>query len=1047
MNPDPLRKAISETWLADEERITAQLIQRARLTPGEKAATEALASDLVRRIRLARDKRSAVDAFTQEYALSSEEGVVLMCLAESLLRVPDAPTIDKLIRDKIGSGDWDSHLNRSKSLFVNASTWALMLSGRVVTLDEAAKWDFGGIWKRLVARSGEPVIRQAVTFAMRILGRQFVLGRTIGEALRNARDDREMGYRFSFDMLGEAAYTMHDAKRYYEAYRNALAAIAADQPNGNASIFERPSISVKLSALHPRYEWIKHVRMMAELLPALVVLAGSARNSNIGFTIDAEESERLDIMLDLFEAMGEAKELRGWDGLGLAVQGYSKRGMPVIDWLCDLARRQDRRIPVRLVKGAYWDTEIKRAQEQGLPDYPVFTRKSGTDTSYLACARKMLGSRDVLFPQFATHNAHTLSAIQVLAGDNHNYEFQRLHGMGEALYELYRETEKPSMVGPGIRIYAPVGTHEDLLAYLVRRLLENGANTSFVNRLADEKSPISEIVADPVAQLEAAKPKRNPRIPKPLDMLPDRKNSRGFLWSDPEVATPMISRMEKALERPQRAAPVIGGKARAGAARQVRDPSDHRRVVGEIVEAGPQDAVDALVLAHGAQEAWDKRGGAARAAILERAADLFEADAPRLMALAVREGGKTLPNALGEVRETADYLRYYASRARALFETPIKLPGPTGEDNELSLHGRGVFACISPWNFPLAIFTGQVAGALAAGNAVLAKPAEPTPLIAAAGVELLHRAGVPEDVLHFIPGRGSKLGAAIFPDIRLAGVALTGSTEAAWAINRALAAREGPLAQVVAETGGMNAMIVDSTALPEQVTRDVITSAFDSAGQRCSALRVLFLQEDVADRMLELILGAMDELKLGDPFLLETDIGPMIDENARKGLEDHAVRMTKEARLLRNLTLGPEHEHGTFFPPHVFEIGSISVLKREVFGPILHVVRYAGDRLADVCEAINATGYGLTLGVHSRIDETAEFVRRHVHAGNTYVNRNQIGAVVGVQPFGGEGLSGTGPKAGGPHYLLKFALERTYTVNTTAAGGNATLLSLDNSGT
>jgi len=1047
MNPDPLRKAISEAWLGDEERITTQLIERARLTPGEKAATETLASDLVRRIRLARDKRSAVDAFTQEYALSSEEGVVLMCLAESLLRVPDAPTIDRLIRDKIGSGDWDSHLNRSKSLFVNASTWALMLSGRVVTLDEAAKWDFGGIWKRLIARSGEPVIRQAVTFAMRILGRQFVLGRTIGEALHNARGDREKGYRFSFDMLGEAAYTMHDARRYYEAYRHALAAITSDQPYGGPSIFERPSISVKLSALHPRYEWNKHARMMAELLPALVALGEQARAANLGFTIDAEESERLDLMLDLFEAMGNAESLHGWNGLGLAVQGYSKRGLPVIDWLCDLSRRQDRRIPVRLVKGAYWDTEIKRAQEQGLSEYPVFTRKSGTDTSYLACARKMLGRRDVLFPQFATHNAHTLSAIQVLAGDNRDYEFQRLHGMGEALYELYRETEKPSVVGPGIRIYAPVGTHEDLLAYLVRRLLENGANTSFVNRLADEKSPISEIVADPVAQLEAAKPKRNPRIPRPLDMLPDRKNSRGFLWSDPEVAAPMISRLEKALEKPQRAAPVIGGKTRSGGVRQVRDPSDHRRVVGDVIEAGPQDAIDALALAHCSQESWDKRGGAARAAILERAADLFEADAPRLMALAVREGGKTLPNALGEVRETADYLRYYASRARALFETPVRLPGPTGEDNELSLHGRGVFACISPWNFPLAIFTGQVAGALAAGNAVLAKPAEPTPLIASAGVELLHRAGVPEDVLHFLPGRGSKLGAAIFPDIRLAGVALTGSTEAAWAINRALAAREGPLAQVVAETGGMNAMIVDSTALPEQVTRDVITSAFDSAGQRCSALRVLFLQEDVADRMLELILGAMDELKIGDPFLIDTDVGPVIDENARKGLEEHAVAMTKEARLLRKLTLGPDHEHGTFFPPHVFEIESISVLKREVFGPILHIVRYAGDRLGNVCEAINATGYGLTLGVHSRIEETAEFVRGHVHAGNTYVNRNQIGAVVGVQPFGGEGLSGTGPKAGGPHYLLKFALERTYTVNTTAAGGNATLLSLDSGGT
>jgi RHH-type proline utilization regulon transcriptional repressor/proline dehydrogenase/delta 1-pyrroline-5-carboxylate dehydrogenase len=919
-----------------------------------------------------------------------------------------------------------------------------MLSGRMVTLDEAAKWDFAGVWKRLLARSGEPVIRQAVTFAMRILGRQFVLGRTIGEALRNARPQMERGYRFSFDMLGEAAYTEADAARYYESYRQALAVIASDRPDRSASVFERPSISVKLSALHPRYEWIKRARIMSELLPRLVALACDAREANLAFTIDAEESERLDLMLDVFEAMGNAEPLRGWNGLGLAVQGYQKRALPVIAWLGELAKRQGRRIPVRLVKGAYWDTEIKRAQEQGLPDYPVFTRKAATDTSYLAGARALLSRRDVLYPQFATHNAHTLSAVQVLAGGATDFEFQRLHGMGEALYEIYRE--KTGSAAPGVRIYAPVGTHEDLLAYLVRRLLENGANASFVNRLADERAPVSDIVADPVEQLERAHPRRSVRIPKPPDLLPDRKNSAGFLWSDPEMAAPMLRRMQEALAKPQRAALRIGGKPREGTWKDVRDPSDRRRVIGQVIEAGEKDALDALALAHRAQDSWDRRGGDARAKILERAADLLEADAPRLMALAVREGGKTLPNALGEVRETADYLRYYAARARALFEEPIRLPGPTGEENELSLHGRGVFACISPWNFPLAIFTGQVAGALAAGNAVLAKPAEPTPLIAAAAVEILHRAGVPEDVLHFIPGRGSKLGAALFPDNRLAGVALTGSTEAAWAINRTLAAREGPLAQVIAETGGMNAMIVDSTALPEQVTRDVIASAFDSAGQRCSALRVLFVQDDVADRMLDLILGSMDELELGDPFLLETDIGPVIDEPSQAGLANHAERMTREAKLLRKLVLTEKHAHGTFFPPHVFEIGSIGVLKREVFGPILHVVRFAADRLSDVCEAINATGYGLTLGVHSRIEETAAFVRGRVRTGNTYVNRNQIGAVVGVQPFGGEGLSGTGPKAGGPHYLLRFALERTFTVNTTASGGNAALLSAETFG-
>jgi RHH-type proline utilization regulon transcriptional repressor/proline dehydrogenase/delta 1-pyrroline-5-carboxylate dehydrogenase len=1046
MTTDPLRKAISDAWLADEDALSDELITRARLWPAEKAATEALAADLVRRIRLARDRRSAVDLFTQEYALSSEEGVVLMCLAESLLRVPDAATADRLIRDKIGSGDWGRHVNRSPSLFVNASTWALMLSGRVVTLDEASKWDFSGVLKRLIARSGEPVIRQAVTYAMRILGRQFVLGRTIGEALRNAQPQREEGYRFSFDMLGEAAYTKDDAARYYDAYRQALAAIAADQPDRASVIFARPSISVKLSALHPRYEWVKRARIMTELLPRLIALATEAREANLGFTIDAEESERLDLMLDVFEAMGEAAPLRNWDGLGLAVQAYQKRGLPVIAWLGQLAGRQSRRIPVRLVKGAYWDTEIKRAQEQGLEDYPVWTRKTATDSSYLACARALLGRRDAIFPQFATHNAHTLAAVQVFAGDTADFEFQRLHGMGEALYELYRESRPSQDRGPATRIYAPVGTHEDLLAYLVRRLLENGANASFVNRLADERAPISDIIADPVEQLERMRPRRNIRIPRPEDTLPDRKNSAGFLWSDPQVSVPMIAGMENALEAPQRAAPIIGGSERSGAERPIRDPSDRRRVIGEAIDATETDALDALGLAHRAQETWDRLGGNARAEILERAADLFESERAHLMALAVREGGKTLPNALGEVRETADYLRYYAARARALFEEPIRLPGPTGEDNELSLHGRGVFACIAPWNFPLAIFTGQVAGALAAGNSVLAKPAEPTPLIAAAAVRLLHKAGVPENVLHLVPGKGSRLGAVLFGDSRLAGVALTGSTEAAWAINRALASRKGPLAQLVAETGGMNAMIVDSTALPEQVTRDVITSAFDSAGQRCSALRVLFLQDDVADRMLELILGAMGELLLGDPFLLETDVGPVIDEPARDALAAHATQMTREAKLLRKLELGPEQLHGVFFPPHIFEIGSISVLEREVFGPILHVVRYAGDRLGEVCAAINATGYGLTLGVHSRIEETAAFVRAHVHAGNTYVNRNQIGAVVGVQPFGGEGLSGTGPKAGGPHYLLRFALERTFTVNTTASGGNAALLSLETGG-
>ncbi|HEY4943298.1 MAG TPA: bifunctional proline dehydrogenase/L-glutamate gamma-semialdehyde dehydrogenase PutA [Rhizomicrobium sp.] len=1032
----PLRDAISSAYLADEDAIVDQRIAQATLSPAEANATHRVAADLVARIRKDSAKSGGIDAFMREYALSSEEGVALMCLAEALLRVPDADTADRLIRDKIGGAQWDRHRARSESFFVNASTWALMLTGRIVRLDDAAKWDFEGIFKRLVSRSGEPVIRQAVTYAMRILGRQFVLGRTIPEALKEAKPLAEKGYRFSFDMLGEAAYTRADAARYAQSYRDALETVAAANPPDGRTIFERPSISVKLSALHPRYEWVKRERVFGELVPVMLALGARAREADIALTVDAEEAERLDLMLDIFEAFGAAQELRGWNGLGLAVQAYQKRAVPVLAWLTDLARRQGRRIPVRLVKGAYWDSEIKRAQELGLADYPVFTRKAATDTSYLACARLMLGGGDALYPQFATHNAHSLAAIDAIAGGRRDFEFQRLHGMGEALHEIHR-----TLGGVPTRIYAPVGSHEDLLAYLVRRLLENGANTSFVNRLADDDAPVDDIVADPVAQIAAARPHRNPRIALPQDILGERKNSSGFVWSDPKITEPLLLEMDAILGAPHAAAPLVGGTARSGVGADVRDPADRRRIVGTVTEASAIDAADALGAAHAAQRDWNALGGKARAGILHRAADLFESNRALLMSLAIREAGKTLPNALGEVREAVDFLRYYASRAALMFEDPVRLPGPTGESNEITLHGKGTFACISPWNFPLAIFTGQVAGALAAGNSVLAKPAEQTPLIAAAAVKLLHEAGVPPGVLHFLPGDGPKIGNALFADPRLAGVAFTGSTDAATAINRALAARTGPIATLIAETGGQNAMIVDSTALPEQVARDVLSSAFDSAGQRCSALRVLFVQDDVADKMLNIILGAMDELKLGDPMRLDTDIGPVIDEAARDVLKTHALRMTRDAKLLRKLSVPPELSNGVFFAPHAFEIDSLARLQREVFGPVLHVVRYSADSLGKVCDAINATGYGLTLGVHSRIEETAAFVRDRVHAGNVYVNRNQIGAVVGVQPFGGEGLSGTGPKAGGPHYLLRFAAERTYTVNTAAAGGNAALLS------
>ncbi len=1041
---EDLRQAISAAYLSDEDALLESLIQKAKMSPAEETATDVLARDLVSQLRSQRHKRTGVDAFTQEYALSSEEGVMLMCLAEALLRVPDAETQDRLIRDKIAGRSWERHLGHSESLFVNASTWALMLSGHLVEIMDSQRWDFDAIWRRLVARMGEPVIRQATLSAVRLLGRHFVLGRTIEEALKEARPYVERGYRFSFDMLGEAAVTRADASRYLERYRDALKTIARGFPTRGAPLFERPGISVKLTALHPRFDYVHRHDVILELLPTLTLLLKEAREAQLPVTIDAEEAERLDLLLDVFEALGSEEALRGWDGLGIAVQAYQKRALPVIAWLIDLARRQRRIVPVRLVKGAYWDSEIKRGQELGLSDYPVFTRKAGTDTSYLACARALLAVPDRIFPQFATHNAHTLASVQAFAGKNRKFEFQRLHGMGEALYELYEDVVRPSRAGAATRIYAPVGSHEDLLAYLVRRLLENGANTSFVNRLANDRAPVEGMIADPVKRLMAADPKRNPRIAKPENIFPGRVNSRGILLSDPAASSRILSAMRRAIDGGAPTSyPIVGGLARVRPAEPVRDPSDRRREVGLVGEAADEDVRAALETAAAAQAGWDLKGGAERAAVLERAADLFEENRALLMALLVREAGRTVPNALGELREAIDFLRYYARQARADFEGSFPQPGVTGESNSLALRGRGVFACIAPWNFPLSIFTGQVAAALAAGNSVLAKPAEQTPLIAAAAVRLLHQAGVPGEVLHLLPGDGARIGKIMLGDARLAGVAFTGSTETARLINRALAARDGAIPTLIAETGGQNAMIVDSTALPEQVARDVLSSAFDSAGQRCSGLRVLFLQEDVAERMLDQVLGAMDELKLGDPFDLQTDIGPVIDEEARANLATHAERMTKEANLLKKMPLDRALADGVFFPPHVFAIPSMNMLTREVFGPILHVVRFEGGRLDRVCDAINGSGYGLTLGVHSRIDETADYVRDHVRVGNIYVNRNQIGAVVESQPFGGEGLSGTGPKAGGPHYLARFAVERAFSVNTAAAGGNANLLTLD----
>jgi RHH-type proline utilization regulon transcriptional repressor/proline dehydrogenase/delta 1-pyrroline-5-carboxylate dehydrogenase len=1031
--PDPLRRAVEAAYRMDETAAVAEILAAADIPLPLREQIGSAAGRLVVEARRRRHGKGGIDAFLSEFALTSQEGVALLCLAEALLRIPDAETVDRLIRDKLAPADWARHLGHSPSLFVNASTWALMLTGRLV--QEASQQDWGAVLRRLVARSGEPLLRQAVTSAIRILARQFVMGRTIAEALGRARAAEAQGYRHSYDMLGEAACTGADARRYWLRYRQAISAIGATVKGRD--LHAAPGLSVKLSALHPRYEEGQRERVLRELTLALTALAAAAKEAGISLTIDAEEADRLDLSLDLIAALAGDPTLAGWDGLGLAVQAYQKRALPLLDWLADLAQRNKRRLMVRLVKGAYWDSEIKRSQERGLAGYPVYTRKLATDVSYLACVRRLLSSPTAFFPQFATHNAHTVAAVRTLAGDNHDFEFQRLHGMGEALYDQIVAPDLPC------RTYAPVGGHEDLLAYLVRRLLENGANTSFVNRLVDDAAPVEEIVADPIARLAALAAKPHPRIPLPHEIYGvERRNARGFDLTDQGELDKLKRALEQTTLQGWNAAPSLGGLPQPGLARELRDPADRRRIIGTVIEASPAQVDDAVARAAQAAPQWNARPAEERAQCLERAADLMEARMASLMAMIVREGGRTLPNALSEVREAIDHCRYCAARARAEFAKPLVLPGPTGERNTLTLHGRGVFLCISPWNFPLAIFMGQVAAALAAGNAVIAKPAEATPLVAAAAVRLLHEAGVPGDALALLPGDGPSVGAQLVADPRIAGIAFTGSTETAAGIALALARRPGPIVPFIAETGGQNALIADSSALPEQLVADVVTSAFDSAGQRCSALRVLFIQDVIADRVLAMLEGAMRELVVGDPALLATDIGPVIDDEARATLLAHAERMKREGRLIYEHPLPPGTEDGSFFAPRVFEIDRLSLLESEVFGPILHVIRWQGDRLDQVLQAIDATGYGLTLGIHSRIDETVRAIVSRLRVGNAYVNRSMIGAVVGVQPFGGERLSGTGPKAGGPFYLHRFATERTLSVDTTAAGGNASLLSL-----
>lgn len=1043
--PSPLRAAITAAWLRDETEHVRELLEQARLPATEQAQAQKLAVDLVKRVRARAQDQGAIEAFMRQYDLGSEEGVLLMCVAEALLRIPDQDTADKLIRDKLGDADWEKHLGQSDSVLVNASTWGLMLTGKLVNLNDLTRADVPGAFKRLVGRVGEPVIRLAVRQAMRIMGHQFVMGRTIDEALARSRKGDNADYRYSFDMLGEGALTTKDAARYLEAYRQAIHAIGRTGPF--ADVFAAPSISIKLSALHPRYEHAKRARVMKELAPAILELAQLAKSYGIGFTIDAEEADRLELSLDLIEATFSDASLDGWEGYGLAVQAYQKRTPHVIDFLADLARRVGRRMPVRLVKGAYWDAEIKRAQIDGHPGYPVFTRKPNTDVSYLANARRMLDQGDALYPMFATHNAQTIAAIRSIA-QGRPYEHQKLHGMGD---DLYAEVVPKHRLDIPCRVYAPVGSHEDLLPYLVRRLLENGANSSFVNRITDENVAIEDLVRDPVQTVSAFDAIPHPRIPLPVDLFrsqpapiqnSDRDNSMGANLANDNDLRALAERVNAAV-KPWRAAPLVPGAVVSSTALPVTNPADRRQTVGEWQPADSGTVEKALANAVAAQPAWDRTPAASRAAILEHAAHLLEQRMADYIALCVKEAGKTIPDGVAEVREAVDFLRYYAAQARAQFGAPEQLPGPTGESNQLQLQGRGVFVCISPWNFPLAIFLGQVSAALAAGNSVIAKPAEQTNLIGHAAVKLLHEAGIPEAVLQFLPGDGATVGAALTQDPRVAGVAFTGSTETARAINRALAGREsGPIATLIAETGGQNAFIADSSALPEQLVKDAMGSAFTSAGQRCSAARVLFVQDDIADKVMTMLAGAMDELKVGDPGLLSTDVGPVIDADALKILEDHAARMAKEARLIKQANAGEDTAHGTFFAPRAWELTSLDQLHKEIFGPALHVVRWKADQLDAVIDQINATGYGLTLGVHSRIDETIDRIAARVKVGNVYVNRNQIGAVVGVQPFGGQGLSGTGPKAGGPHYLPRFATEKTVTVNTTAAGGNASLLTL-----
>lgn len=1041
-----IRHSLRQMIHADEETCVDNLLHATELTNGERNRLVDAARSYVEKSRDRSDSQGTMDYFLQEFDLSNKEGVALMCLAESLLRVPDGATADKLISEKISAGRWSDHKGHSESTFVNASTWGLMLTGEFVDLGADVKGNTDNWFKSFIKKAGEPVVRTSIMQAMRIMGGQYVLGRNIDEAINRGIKENTPGTRFSFDMLGEGARTLADADRYFEAYKKAILEIGAKNKEDNP--YMANGISVKFSALHPRYEMSHHDMVMSVMVPRITELAILARDNGLGFTIDAEEADRLDISLDIFESLARAETLKNWDGLGIVVQAYQKRAPYVLDWLKILGRELGRKFMVRLVKGAYWDSEIKHAQEMGLADYPVYTRKPSTDLSYQVCAERLIMAKDVFYPQFATHNAYSVALVLELikkwdlAADD--YEFQRLHGMGHLLYDVVKKNSEAQF---NIRVYAPVGAHKDLLPYLVRRLLENGANSSFVNRFMDDEVAVDELMQDTIKLVEDKQPRRHSMIPLPKDMLSysnreafPRKNAEGFELTDPLEILKLNESLS--VNRSWQAGPIVCGQMNIKNLEDVFNPTTGK-VMGSVGIATEEDIEKALGAASKSHKAWNTLGGSKRAGILNAAADLLENKSLKFMGLIADEAGRTLADGLSEVREAVDFLRYYAGQAEENFEGGKLLPGSTGERNELYLQGRGTFLCISPWNFPLAIFVGQVTAALAAGNCVIAKPAEQTPIVAAEAVKILHEAGVPTDVLHLMTGDGVTVGARLVSDERIGGVAFTGSTDTAKIINRSLANREGAIVPLIAETGGQNVMIVDSTALPEQVVDDAISSAFQSAGQRCSALRVLYLQDDVADTIIPMLKGAMDCLNIGSPSDLSTDVGPVIDQDARKLLVTHAERMDGEATLIHALETPVEFEKGTFFAPRLYEISSLNELKKEVFGPVLHVIRYKASKLDDILEQIQNTGFGLTLGVHSRIEESAEYIFNNLDVGNTYVNRNIVGAVVGVQPFGGQGLSGTGPKAGGPRYLFRFATEKTLTINTVATGGNTELFAME----